>query len=86
VVTTVDPHTPAADAGLEAGDRVLALNGKTPNGGALYEFGDVLSDAAGKKVEISFMREGKEQHKTFVLKNLIPVEGAFRAYTGSAIH
>jgi hypothetical protein len=86
VVTTVDPHTPAADAGLEAGDRVLALNGKTPNGKALYEFGDVLSDAAGKMVEIRFIREGKEQHKTFVLRNLIPVEGAFRAYTGSAIH
>jgi regulator of sigma E protease len=58
VIQSVEATMPAGRAGLQAGDRIVALDGATIYQGA--EFVDDLQEGKGKEVTITIMRKGKE--------------------------
>jgi hypothetical protein len=80
IVERVNPNTPAAESGIKIGDRILSLNGQTPEGQALYQFEDALSEQAGYTTHIRYMRGDKEQIATLMLRELIPIGGNFTPY------
>jgi hypothetical protein len=80
VVERVNPKTPAAESGMQIGDRILSLNGKPPTDEALYRFEDVLSGDAGSVVDVQFTRGGRVQETQIVLRELLPVDGPLSVY------
>lgn len=61
----VDPGSPAARAGLEAGDRIVAVDGvPTPS---WYEVLDQIQPNAGRRVEITIDRDGRELMRAVTL-------------------
>jgi S1-C subfamily serine protease len=60
VVTSVDPGTPAADAGVEVGDLVVAVDGATIDGstGLIAAIRDL---EPGDAAELTVMRDGEQQ-------------------------
>jgi S1-C subfamily serine protease len=60
LLSGVQENSPAAAAGLKAGDRIVAINGKPVKD--LREYGEAVRGLAeGAKVEVTFRRDGKEQ-------------------------
>jgi len=59
-VTSVDPGTPAADAGVEVGDLVVAVDGATIDGstGLIAAIRDL---EPGDATELTVMRDGEQQ-------------------------
>ena len=55
-VTKVFPNTPAERGGVRAGDRVLAVNGKSTRGLRIEEVSGLLLGEAGTTVEATFSR------------------------------
>ena len=49
-VVTPAPGGPADRAGLQAGDIILAIDGKPTNGASLFDAGDMLQGAEGSEV------------------------------------
>ena len=64
-VGITDPGTPAGKAGLETGDRVLAVNG-TPTAG-WYDFVDQIQARPGERVELSIDRGGSTLVRSLTL-------------------
>ncbi len=59
-VQVVQPGSPAAQAGIEAGDTILQVNGKPP--GSLIEFNRVLTTAKDKReIELLTRRNGENR-------------------------
>ncbi len=59
VVRSVNADTPAATAGLQAGDRILSINGVTANGNDPAPLRDVLQRNVGKSVTLEVQRDGQ---------------------------
>lgn len=57
LVSSVEANTPAADAGLKAGDVITAIDGRTVTSAG--DITDALRNARGENVEISVTRERK---------------------------
>lgn len=53
-------HSPAATAGIQVGDRLLAVDGKDVRETALTEIGALLQGEIGTQVQITVFRDGKE--------------------------
>lgn len=53
-------HSPAATAGMQVGDRLLAVDGKDVRETTLTEIGALLQGKTGTQVQITVSREGKE--------------------------
>ncbi len=67
LVRSVRNDTPADEAGLQAGDRITAVNGKPVKD--VREFAAMVRDFRdGEKVVITFLRDGKEQKAEAVVK------------------
>jgi carboxyl-terminal processing protease len=64
VVSPID-DTPAARAGIEAGDLILRIDGQPTKGWSLMEAVDKLRGKPGSKIELTLVREGG---KPFTLK------------------
>ncbi len=65
VIGTVLPDTPAEQAGLLAGDRIVAVDGEP-----VAEFADIaglVSHRAGEQIELSLQRDGRDQTVTLTL-------------------
>jgi len=62
VVEKVEPGLPAAQAGLEPGDRIVALDGRQ----ILFwpRFSNALQAGGGKPVDLTVVRKEKEFHRT----------------------
>jgi carboxyl-terminal processing protease len=68
--------TPAAKAGIRAGDSILAIDGKVTTGLKLDDVQDKLRGPAGTKVTLSIMREGMHDPLDFpIVRQVIAVEG-----------
>jgi putative serine protease PepD len=65
-ITTVQPGTPAAEAGLREGDVVIAVNGQRVDS-ALSLVANIRQRTVGDKVELTVLRDGKEQTLTATL-------------------
>jgi regulator of sigma E protease len=73
VVRTVNADTPAATAGLRAGDRILSINGvPAKNGNDPTPLRDVLQGNVGKSVTLEVQRDG--QPVRIVTPPLVPDE------------
>ena len=66
-IMEVDPKGAAAEAGLRKGDAILKIN-NTPVGAPSQLAEQVARQKPGDQIEITFLREGKEQTATVRLK------------------
>lgn len=70
LITSMTEDSGAKSAGLEPGDVIIGVNGKpTKTSPALQEILGQLRP--GKKIKVTFIRDGKEQQTEIVLKNKI---------------
>lgn len=82
VITVVAPmdDTPAARAGIRAGDQILAVDGETTRGVELARVIQKLRGPAGKRVLLTIMRDGFNQPQEIpVIRDhirIVSVEGA----------
>lgn len=60
-ITGIIPDTPAEAAGLESGDRVLAVDGQSIVGYSIYEAIALIRGPAGTKVTLLIERPGEEE-------------------------
>jgi S1-C subfamily serine protease len=74
VITTVQPTSPAGRAGLQAGDAILQINGKSPR--SFIDFGDLLSDNPGSETKLAIQRGGARKEITL---QLVPEKSVFNA-------
>lgn len=58
VVTHVFPHTPAEDAGVSEGDRIVQVDTASTAGWKLSQVSDYLVGTPGTKVSVKFARQG----------------------------
>ncbi len=76
-VGTVVPGDPADVAGLEPGDRIVEVDGKTVHG--FEDLRDAVGEAAGRKVLLAFVRDGKRIETDIVptraTETMIPLLG-----------
>ena len=57
-VAQVFPHTPAADAGVQEGDRIVGIDGKSVTGVSSVDIATRLRGDIGSKVEVTYARPG----------------------------
>jgi len=62
------PETPAAQAGLKSGDKILAIGGKDTNGMALDYAVSLIRGPKGTEVTLAIWREDWEKPKDFKIK------------------
>ena len=74
LVNSAQPNTPAARAGIRSGDVITAVNG-TPVTDARELTRKIAGLKPGSKVELGYLRDGREQSATVELGSL-PVETA----------
>ena len=70
-ISEVIPLSPAADAGLMAGDILISLNGRSTFFLTLGELNRVLSEREGNMISITVSREGKQLNLSFKLRKII---------------
>lgn len=58
-VTAVFQHSPASQAGVEPGDRIVAVNGEATEGLKIGEVADRLRGLIGSRVDVTFDRKGQ---------------------------
>ncbi len=65
VLTIISPieDTPAWHAGIKAGDRVIAIDGKSTKGLSLVEASQLMKGRRGSKIVLSVVREGEDDPK-----------------------
>jgi hypothetical protein len=71
-IVNVGEGTPAAKAGIAAGDVIVAVDGKAASSMQLYDLRRRLrNDAVGTQVSLTVERQGKPRKVTLVLRDLI---------------
>jgi len=70
VLTVISPieDTPAWKAGVQAGDKIVEINGETTKGFSLAEAAQRLKGKKGAKIKLTLFREGFERPKEFVIE------------------
>ncbi|MEL7021862.1 MAG: aspartyl protease family protein [Bacteroidota bacterium] len=71
VVQYILPDSPAAEAGIAVGDRVVAINGIGVGFLSLEGLTNRLKRKAGKKIRLKIRRNGEKRRLTFYLRELI---------------
>lgn len=59
-VTSVFEHSPAQEAGVEPGDRIVAVAGQPTSGLDIAEVADRLRGLIGSRVDVTFDRQGRQ--------------------------
>jgi carboxyl-terminal processing protease len=69
ILTIISPieDTPAWEAGIQAGDRVVEINGESTKGMSLAEAAQRMRGKMGSKVTLGIYREGFDKPKDFVI-------------------
>ena len=72
-LTVVSPieETPAQQAGIKAGDRIMKVNGEPTKGMSLIDAVHKMRGPSGSKVTITIMREGFTEPKDFAITRAI---------------
>lgn len=60
-ITKIFENSPAASAGLKVKDVITKIDGKSVEGMNLNEVSDLIKGKSGTKVELTILREGKEE-------------------------
>ena len=77
VVTTID-GTPARQAGIQTGDKVVAIDYQATTDMTLDEVTEVLRGAQGSEIILGIVRDGS-QHLEFNLKRELPAKSSVRS-------
>ncbi|MGE5357600.1 MAG: DegQ family serine endoprotease [Bacteroidales bacterium] len=85
IVASVQPDSAAAHAGIKQGDVITAVNGKAVNDSNGLR-NEIAATAPGSKVELSVVRDGREQQMAATLEQLPDKSGAGRESAGSSEH
>jgi PDZ domain/Aspartyl protease len=72
VVTTVVPHGPGDEAGIAAGDEIVAVDGVSSNTLSGSDLRRIVREPPGTKLVLEFMRGGQKRSATVELKELLP--------------
>ena len=72
VVAPID-DTPAARAGIEAGDLIIKIDGKPTKGLSMMEAVDMMRGKAGSKIELTLVREGGKPFDVELTRAVIKV-------------
>ena len=70
--------SPAALAGLEAGDRIVTINHQVIDGEDLSKVDDQLKQPAGTRVELSVRHHGNSENVAITLKERLPANGTLQ--------
>ncbi|GAB2550344.1 hypothetical protein GCM10027189_36220 [Rufibacter soli] len=70
-VSDVLPNSPAAKAGLRAGDAIISINGEACLGKSLSEVLNLFQNRPGRKLTLKVSRQMQEFHTTLHLQDLI---------------
>jgi len=70
VVAPID-DTPASEAGIEAGDIITEIDGKTMKGMALGEAVKLMRGEPGSKIVVTVVREGEDKPIDFTMKRAV---------------
>lgn len=70
IVSGIRAGSPAAEAGLQEGDVILAVNGKKIHRYKLQEVLKMLNEREGKRVRVMIERFNQDMHFSFVLKKV----------------
>jgi len=70
VVAPID-DTPASEAGIEAGDIITEIDGKTMKGLALGEAVKLMRGEPGSKIVVTVVREGEDKPLDFTMKRAV---------------
>ncbi|WP_435022209.1 S41 family peptidase [Tundrisphaera sp. TA3] len=70
---------PASEAGLKAGDRIVAVGGKSVRGLGLDEAAGQLQGTEGTPIEISVLRSDKSTHDLKLVRRHVEVESVAQA-------
>ncbi len=82
ILTVVSPieGTPAYKAGVEAGDRIIKIDGKLSKGMSLMDAVKAIRGPKGSKVTLTILREGLSKLKDItIVRDVIPIKSV-RAY------
>ncbi|MCB2185123.1 MAG: S41 family peptidase [Deltaproteobacteria bacterium] len=77
VLTVVSPieGTPAFQAGVQSGDRIIKIDGKLTKGMSLMDAVKAIRGPQGSKVVLTVLREGASKLKDYaIVRDLIPVQ------------
>lgn len=85
VITPMD-DTPAADAGIEAGDFIVAVDNESLLGLALTDAVDLMRGPVGSDITLTILREGLEEPLELVVtRDIIKISSARVRQVGDAI-
>lgn len=73
VISPMD-DSPAARAGVKAGDIISAIDGQNASGLTVSQVSDKLRGAMGTSVKVTFLRDGEEPLETTLVREVIKVE------------
>lgn len=71
VVTHIIPNAPAANAGVQEGDRVISVQGETLTDENLNRLLRLFLDKEGKRIKLVIERNGEQKEISFTLTRLI---------------
>jgi carboxyl-terminal processing protease len=76
VVKVISPmdDSPAARAGVKAGDVISAIDGQNASGLTVSQVSDRLRGAMGTSVKVTFLRDGEDPLETTLVREVIKVE------------
>ena len=69
-IESVQPDTPSAEAGLEAGDEIITINGRPASEFALFEIMKLFQQP-DTSVEFTITKDGEPQTITIRLRRLV---------------
>ncbi|HRO66153.1 MAG TPA: S41 family peptidase [Pseudobdellovibrionaceae bacterium] len=69
ILTIISPieDTPAWKAGIKAGDKVIAIDGKTTKGASLVEASQMMRGKRGSKVILKIVRDGEDKPRDIAI-------------------
>ena len=70
VISVIRQGSPAHDAGLQKGDLLLSVNGKSVHRYKLQEVIEFLNEKEGKKIRLVIERSNREVQLSYVLKKI----------------
>ena len=74
VITPID-DTPAANAGIKAGDYIVRINGNQVRGKTLMEAVNLMRGPVGESIEITIRRKGLKKAKKFkIIREIIEIK------------
>jgi len=71
-VITILPNTPAAEAGLQVGDLIVAVDGASTASMSLSDFAVLMRQPPGTMVKIGIDRQGSARSLRLTLKDVLP--------------